>query len=262
MVKNLNGMFANISSATGQVAMRSRQMADGVLTLSQGSMEQAHTVEDLSSSVAEIAQRTKDNADMAGRAAALANTIMQNAEKGSRQMGEMTAAVTEINQASQGISKIIGVINDIAFQTSILALNAAVEAARAGQHGKGFAVVAEEVRNLAAKSAEAARETGSLIEDSAVKARLGSRIAGETADSLAQIVAGINESTRLVNSIAKSSDEQTQSIGRLNRGIDQVVTVIRQNSATTMVSAAASGEMSSQSALLEESIARFKLISG
>ncbi|MCL1820937.1 MAG: methyl-accepting chemotaxis protein, partial [Oscillospiraceae bacterium] len=174
-------------------------------------------------------------------------------------MDEMTVAVKEINTASQSIQKVIKVIDDIAFQTNILALNAAVEAARAGQHGKGFAVVAEEVRSLAAKSADAARDTGGLIANSMEKAELGTRIAGETAASLAEIVSGINESSQIVSEIAQSSEEQSAGITQINHGIDQVAQVVQQNSATAEESAAASEEMSGQSSILEELIAQFKL---
>jgi len=259
MVQNLNSMFGEINMATGQVASGSKQLADGAQALAQGSTQQSAAIEELSASITDIADKTKTNAEMAGEAASLAGTIMQNAEKGNRQMDEMTAAVREINQASNSISKVIKVIDDIAFQTNILALNAAVEAARAGQHGKGFAVVAEEVRNLAAKSAEAAKDTGGLISNSMEKAELGARIADDTAASLAEIVSGIAESSRIVAEIAKSSEEQTVGISQINIGIDQVAQVVQQNSATAEESAAASEEMSGQSAMLEELISQFKL---
>jgi len=251
--------MSEINAATGQVSSGSKQIANGAQALAQGSTEQAASVEQLSASISDIALKTKDNAEKASRAATLASSIMQNAEKGSRQMGEMTNAVKEINQASQSISKVIKVIDDIAFQTNILALNAAVEAARAGQHGKGFAVVAEEVRNLAGKSAEAAKDTGGLISNSMEKAELGARIAEETAASLADIVAGINESTQIVGEIATSSEEQSIGISQVNTGIDQVAQVVQQNSATAEESAAASEEMSGQSSMLENLIAQFKL---
>ncbi len=257
MLSNLNNMFGEINNSTAQVSTGAKQIADGSQALAQGSTEQAASVEQLSSSIAEIADKTKENAAMADKAATLANTIKQNAEKGSAQMDELTGAVREINTASQNISKVIKTIEDIAFQTNILALNASVEAARAGQHGKGFAVVAEEVRNLATKSSEAAKDTGVLIANSVEKAELGARIADETASSLTEIVAGINEST--VTDIAKSSEEQSLGIAQINKGIDQVAQVVQQNSATAEESAAASEEMSGQSIMLEELIAQFKL---
>ena len=259
MCNSLNTLFADVHISTTQVATGAKQIADGSQALAQGSTEQASSVEQLSAEITQIAQNTKTNADMAGKAAALAGTIKHNAEKGSRQMDEMTSAVKDINQASQSIQKVIKVIDDIAFQTNILALNAAVEAARAGQHGKGFAVVAEEVRSLASKSAEAAKDTGNLIADSMEKAELGSRIAGETAASLTEIVSGINESSQIVEEIARSSEQQSAGIAQINAGIDQVAQVVQQNSATAEESAAASEEMSGQSAMLEELIAQFKL---
>ena len=259
IIRNLNHTMSEVNASTSQVSIGAKQIADGAQTLAQGSTEQAASVQELSDSISDIANKTKVNAEMAGHAASLANAIMNNAETGSRQMDEMMVAVQEINQASQSISKVIKVIDDIAFQTNILALNAAVEAARAGLHGKGFAVVAEEVRNLAAKSAEAARETGDMIQSSMNKAALGAKIAGETAASLNEIVSGINESTQIVTEIAKSSKEQSLSITQINTGIDQVAQVVQQNSATAEQSAAASEEMNGQSSVLEQLISQFKL---
>ena len=259
MIDNLNTMFGEINSSSKQVSSGSKQIADGAQSLAQGSTEQAASVEQLSSSISEIAQQTRDNAEKAGKAANLARTIMSSAEKGSLQMDEMIMAVKEINDASQSIGKIIKTIDDIAFQTNILALNAAVEAARAGQHGKGFAVVAEEVRNLAAKSAEAAKDTGSMIQNSMEKAELGSQIAGSTATSLTEIVAGISESNRIIEDIATSSEEQSHGIAQVNIGIDQVAQVVAQNSATAEQSAAASQQLSGQSDVLQGLISQFKL---
>jgi len=259
MGDSLNSMFQEINTSSNQVSAGSKQVADGAQALAQGATEQAASIQQLSSSVAEIAERTKSNAATADKTSKLSDTIKENAEKGSRQMDDMINAVGEINEASKNIGKIIKTIDDIAFQTNILALNAAVEAARAGQHGKGFAVVAEEVRNLASKSAEAAKDTGNMIQNSMDKAELGARIAGETAASLSEIVTEINESSKLVAEIARASEEQSIGISQINTGIDQVAQIVQQNSATAQESAAASEEMSGQSAMLQQLIAQFKL---
>lgn len=259
MVGSLNNMFGEIQTSTGQVSINSKQIANGALSLAQGSTEQASAIQQLSSSIASITEKTKKNAITADKTSKLSEGIKDSAEKGSRQMDDMIIAVQDINDASQSISKIIKTIDDIAFQTNILALNAAVEAARAGHHGKGFAVVAEEVRSLAAKSAEAAKETGYMIQNSMEKAEFGSSIASETAISLAEIVTGINESSRLIEEIAKASEEQSEGINQVNIGIDQVAHVVNQNSATAEESAAASQEMSNQSELLNELITQFRL---
>jgi methyl-accepting chemotaxis protein len=259
MTNSLNNIFTDINLSTLQVSTGSKQVADGAQSLAQGATEQAASIEQLSHSISEIAERTKENAAIADKTSKLAVTIKENAEKGSHQMDEMITAVNDINEASKNISKIIKTIDDIAFQTNILALNAAVEAARAGQHGKGFAVVAEEVRNLASKSAEAAKDTGNMIQNSTEKAQLGSRIAGETATSLKEIVSGISESNQLIEEIANSSEQQSMGISEINTGIDQVAQVVQQNSATAEESAAASEEMSGQSDILQQLIVSFKL---
>jgi methyl-accepting chemotaxis protein len=259
MLDNLNDMFGEINTASQQVSIGASQISDASQNLAQGSTEQAATVEELSASIEEVALKTKQNADRANNAANLSETIKVNAQKGSEQMSEMTEAVAEINRASQDISKVIRVIDDIAFQTNILALNAAVEAARAGEAGKGFAVVADEVRNLASKSAAAAKETGILIENSMRKAELGSTIAAQTAESLTEIVAGINQSTELITQIADSSEEQTMSINQINEGINQVSEVVQKNSATAEECAASAEELNAQSAILAENVSKFRL---
>ncbi|MCL1822907.1 MAG: methyl-accepting chemotaxis protein [Oscillospiraceae bacterium] len=259
MVNNLNKMFGEINEASVQVTSGSSQISDGAQTLASGSTQQAATLEELSTSIADISKKTHENAERTNTASMLAGTIMQSAEKGSRQMEQMITAVDEINQANQNISKVIKAIDDIAFQTNILALNAAVEAARAGSAGKGFAVVAEEVRNLAAKSADSAKDTSVLISNSMEKAQLGTRIATETAESLNEIVSGISESAQIISEIAKSSNEQSASVNQINKAIDEVTHVVQQNSATAEESAAASQQMSGQANLLEGLVGQFKL---
>ena len=258
VVDSLNAVLAEINAMANQVSSNTEQISSGTQMLAQGSTEQAATIEEISASTSEISLRIKEGAEMAAKAAELANAIKSNAEKGSRQMDDMVTAVEEISRSSQSISKIIKVIDDIAFQTNILALNAAVEAARAGQHGKGFAVVAEEVRALAAKSAEAAKDTGSLISDSMEKAAVGAKIATETAGSLAEIVTGMNESSEVISEIALASETQSASITHINQGIDQIADVVQNNSATTQESAASAQELNMQVEKLKAIISQFK----
>ncbi|MCH1639800.1 methyl-accepting chemotaxis protein [Paenibacillus timonensis] len=262
MTDNLNEVMTHIQAASEQVASGSKQVSDVSIALSQGATEQASSIEQLSASIEEIASQTKLNADNAALASQLAEQTRNNATMGSEQMNEMLKAMDGINTASESISRIIKVIDEIAFQTNILALNAAVEAARAGQHGKGFAVVAEEVRNLAARSANAAKETTGMIENSVRKVEGGTKIANDTAAALKAIVCDVEKVANLVGDIATASGEQSAGVNQINQGILQVSQVIQANSATSEEGAAASEELSSQADLLREQVERFNLRKG
>ena len=259
MVDQLSAMVSEINRSTEQVSTGARQIAEGAESLAHGSNAQASAVEKLSSAIGKVSDQTRNNAALALKAASLAQQIRDGAEKSSVQMDRMIEAARDISEASRSIEQVMKVINDITSQTNILAINASVEAAHAGVHGSGFAVVANEVRTLAAQSGVAARDTSQLITNSIQKAELGARIAAETAQSLADIVAGIQQSSQIVGEIAASSAQQASDINEINAGIEQVTQVVLHNTATAQESAAASAHMRGQSHSLLDLMARFKL---
>jgi len=258
----LNDFMSQIRSCSHQIASGSTLVSDASQSLSQGATESASSLEEITSSITQMASQTQLNADNATLANRLAVQARGAAESGNAQMAGMISAMSEINSSSQNISKIIKTIDEIAFQTNLLALNAAVEAARAGQHGKGFAVVAEEVRNLAARSAKAARETADLIEGSVQKVEAGSQIADQTASALHEIVAGIGKVTDLVAEIASASNEQAVGISQINIGLSQIDQVTQQNTANAEEIAASAIELSSQGARLEQMLSGLSLKTG
>ncbi|MBN2645443.1 MAG: hypothetical protein JXR59_08225 [Desulfuromonadaceae bacterium] len=259
MVKQVNETLAVVTASGDQIAAGAGQVSDSAQALSQGATESAASLEEITSSMHEMGAQTEQNAENAGMANKLAEEAQVAAEKGNGQMAEMVGAMNDINEAGQNISRIIKVIDEIAFQTNLLALNAAVEAARAGQHGKGFAVVAEEVRNLAARSAKAASETAELIEGSVEKTRRGAAIADQTAAALREIVSINGKVNDLVAEIATASHEQAQGIGQINQGLAQIDQVTQANTASAEESAAAAEELNSQAEQLRQMMTRFHL---
>ncbi|OHB25035.1 MAG: hypothetical protein A2X84_09975 [Desulfuromonadaceae bacterium GWC2_58_13] len=256
----LNRVMEQITMASHQIATGSGEVAASSQSLSEGATTQASSLQQITASMEEMGTQTKQNAENASQANKLAADARKSAENGNHQMQQMINAMADINASGQNISKIIKVIDEIAFQTNLLALNAAVEAARAGQHGKGFAVVAEEVRNLAARSAKAASETSGLIAGSVSKAEGGAAIADRTAAALREIVDQITMVTNLISDISNSSNEQAQGIAQVNLGLRQVDSVTQQNTALAEQSASASDELSGQAENLRQMIQHFKLM--
>lgn len=262
LVVENNMTLSNVKEASAQITVGSEQVANASQALAQGSTEQASAIQQVTASMDEVTQRTKENATQAGEANVLVQNIKSMATSGNDQMKSMIQAMDDINASSETISKIIKTIDDIAFQTNILALNAAVEAARAGVHGKGFAVVAEEVRNLAAKSASAASETAEMIDDTIHKVGNGTKIAQDTAKSLDEIVTSIDEIVGLISNITSSSNDQATAISQIDQAISQVSTVVQTNAATSQECAAASEELSNQAVTLRNLMARYQLAAG
>jgi methyl-accepting chemotaxis protein len=262
MIANLNQKFGTIVESTNQLHREADHLGDGSRLLASGSQRQAESVANLARSVSEVGEKTERNTRLAGQAAELGDKIQANAQVGTEKMSQMMEAANDINASSQSIGMVIKTIDDIAFQTNILALNAAVEAARAGQHGKGFAVVAEEVRNLATRSASAAKETGAMIEDTMKKAALGASIAAETSRSLGEIVDGVTRSAAIIGDISSLSAEQAAGIQKITGDVGMVEEIVEQNNTISVQSANTAGEISSQSNLLKGLVAQFQLREG
>lgn len=256
---SLNDMFRSISLAADQVASGTHQVSSGSQSISQGSTMQASAIEELTASIVEIAAQTRQNAVGANKANDLSTAAEQEAHEGKAQMDKLTIAMKDISVSSLSISKIIKVIDDIAFQTNILALNAAVEAARAGIHGRGFSVVADEVRNLAGKSAAAAKQTATLISDSIKKADAGTKLAEITSKDLDAILADIEKTAALVKEIAAASNDQATALTQISDGVSSLAQVVQNNSATAQEAAATSEELSGQADMLKDMVQRVHL---
>ena len=255
----LNTVIGDFGAAAEQVSSGARSISESSTNLAQGASVQAASVQELNATILTIDGSATDNADKAREAESLSESAKANAAKGDADMNKMLASMEEIKDASDKITKIIKVIEDIAFQTNLLALNAAVEAARAGEHGRGFAVVAEEVRTLAGRSQVAAKETAELIEKSVSKVNEGEGIAEQAAEALHVIVSDVGKVSDIISHIAGASVTQADSVKQVTIGLTQITDVVQENSATSEESAAAAEELTSQAEVLRGMTSVFKL---
>jgi len=259
LIVSVAEIVRTMSHAANEVRTGADEISRGNLDLSQRTEQQASALEETAASMEEMTAMVKNTADNAAQANQLANAAREQAERGGKVVGSAVSAMSEINQASKRIADIIGVIDDIAFQTNLLALNAAVEAARAGEQGRGFAVVASEVRNLASRSAEAAKEIKGLIQDSVTKVSDGAQLVDQSGKVLGEIVAGVKKVTDMMAEIAASSSEQATGIEEVNKALTSMDGVTQQNAALVEQASAAAQTLTDQAANLTELIARYRL---
>jgi methyl-accepting chemotaxis protein len=261
-VERLREIVQNIKESTESINSASREIAAGNANLSSRTEQQAASLEETASSMEEITSTVRQNADNAKKANALAIGSSDIAARGGQVVGQVVSTMSEINESAKKIVDIISVIDEIAFQTNILALNAAVEAARAGEQGRGFAVVASEVRNLAQRSAGAAKEIKALIGNSVEKVESGSRLVDEAGRTMQEIVASITRVTDLMSEISAASAEQSAGIEQVNLAVTQMDENTQKNAALVEEAAAAAESLEEQARLLVEAVALFKLKEG
>ena len=254
---NMSGIVAQVKRAASEVSRGADEISQGNTDLSQRTEEQASSLEETASSMEEMTSTVKQNADNAAQANQLAAAARQQAEKGGAVVSRAVTAMSGIKDGSKRIADIIGVIDEIAFQTNLLALNAAVEAARAGEQGRGFAVVASEVRNLAGRSATAAKEIKALIQDSVHRVDEGSTLVVQSGTTLEEIVAAVKKVADIVGEIAAASHEQSAGIDQVNKAVMQLDELTQQNAALVEEASAASQSMAEQARALNDSMSRY-----
>jgi methyl-accepting chemotaxis protein len=257
----LDDSLARVAASVEQVSIASRQISSGSQSLARGASEQASSLEEVASSLQEMSAMTKQNAVNAKEAKSLSDGARGSSDKGVESMRRLSAAIDKIKASSDQTAKIVKTIDEIAFQTNLLALNAAVEAARAGDAGKGFAVVAEEVRNLAMRSADAAKNTANLIEESVKNAEGGVEINQEVLTNLEEINHQVKKVSEVMGDIAAASDQQSRGIDQINVAVEQMNQLTQNTAASSEESASASEELSGQAAEMTSILARFKLLS-
>lgn len=260
--KVLRGLAHQVNEGANQVTSAAEQVTKSSQMVAQGASQQAASIEEISASLEEISGMTRRNTDNATQAKDTARQTSQAADVGLADMERMTKAMDEIKASSDNIAKIVKTIDEIAFQTNILALNAAVEAARAGEAGMGFAVVAEEVRSLAQRCAESARETAAMIEDSVGKSHHGVEISNKVAHGLGEIAGLVRKVDSLIGDIATASAEQNQGIVQVNSAVAQMDSVTQSNAAGAEESASAAEELNAQALALSNMIVELHMLAG
>ncbi len=259
MNANLIKIVSQVRSGTEAISTGAKQLASGNADLSQRTEEQASSLEETASSMEELTSTVKQNAENARQANQLAQGASAVAVKGGQAVSKVVGTMSSINESSKKIVDIISVIDGIAFQTNILALNAAVEAARAGEQGRGFAVVASEVRNLAQRSAAAAKEIKALIGDSVDKVGAGTKLVDEAGKTMEEIVASVKRVTDIMSEITAASQEQSSGIEQVNTAVTQMDDVTQRNASLVEEASAAAESMEQQAAVLLQMVSRFKL---
>ncbi len=259
MQDSLAGIVSKVRAGTEAIANASQEIASGNLDLSARTEEQASSLSETAASMGQLTATVKQNGENANQASTLAGNASQVAVRGGEAVAQVIDTMGSINESSKKIVDIIGVIDGIAFQTNILALNAAVEAARAGEQGRGFAVVASEVRNLAQRSAAAAKEIKELISDSVAKVETGSRLVGQAGSTMDDVVASVRSVSTIISDIAVASGTQNEGIDQVNIAIAQMDSVTQQNAALVEEAAAAAEAMQQQALNLAEAVSVFKI---